>query len=500
MSRKPHAEPNFEGSADMRLVALQRDALGIAAPARSDWESRVQADGSSAAPEPAQPMHGAVIVVEAAAHPSGGVIPGAIVTLSLSIANDGTSPARNVRAAVPLPGGAAFRNGSFARDGRPMLDDAADELFGEGVLLGDLAPKSRAAFVWKIGVRLGNKPLVIAPVVTAEETAVIGADAVIISRKEGAQTGFASEMTRADRALYEPPIYELDEEEAIVQEAADAALSEYVPPTEPPLQPSMPPPSQPEQIPPPSQPAPVPEPGVPEPEPMTPEPPAQPPDVEPAARRQAIVLTGRIDRPSLAYFERAFNGPKPPALLNHFILAGALACTQTSEDGDAANLKAHLEAQAQLLQRIVLHEKIGKKEPIAGYAGTLSTHVEALQREPVPFLTSNDPNALVLGLEVEAPTLALLTKMQEDAAHWDFTKARQFTLALQARTAVGTSGYSLVEPAEKALRTYAQTSATQLQRFFVRMRIDRTTGLLFSNDETLDAAARSVISALIALF
>jgi hypothetical protein len=32
------------------------------------------------------------------------------------------------------------------------------------------------------------------------------------------------------------------------------------------------------------------------------------------------------------------------------------------------------------------------------------------------------------------------------------------------------------------------------------MRIDRTTGLLFAHDETLDSAARSLVAALTALF
>ncbi|HET9096321.1 MAG TPA: hypothetical protein VFN37_06640, partial [Candidatus Baltobacteraceae bacterium] len=83
---------------------------------------------------------------------------------------------------------------------------------------------------------------------------------------------------------------------------------------------------------------------------------------------------------------------------------------------------------------------------------------------------------------------------------WDFTKARQLTLALQARRLSAHAPIDRIEEAESALRGYAQTAATQLQRFFVRMRIDRTTGLLFARDETLDAAARTLITALTSLF
>src|SRR5579872_969565 len=498
-------EPEFEASADMRLVELQRSELGIAAPKRGAWESHTMTEGGTVEVEPPQQLNSAVLSVEATATPPSGVIPGAIVTLGMSIANEGALAARNVCAGAPLPGGATYRNGSFVRDGRPQLDDAADEFFGSATLVGTIEPGMRATFLWKIGVRLGNKPLVIAPVVTGEDTAVVGAQPVIISRKAETQTGFASEVQRFDRALYdepathteELPIYELDEEETIEYEAAQSALAplaEYQPGIEPPLQP-VPPPAQPGEPMPPSQPAPVPEPGEPEPEPYVPEPPEQPPDVEPAAR-EAVVLYGRMDRPSIAYFERIFTGSKAPTLLNHFILGGALACTRSFDGEDVAGLKAHMDAQGQLLQRIVLHEKIGKKEPIAEYAGKMLARVDQFApgavRESVP---PDDPNIVLLDVELETPTLGVLRKMQEDSARWDFTKARQLTLALQARHIVAKAPSEKIEAAETALRVYAQTAATQLQRFFVRMRIDRTTGLLFARDETLDAAARSLVAA-----
>jgi hypothetical protein len=500
-------EPDFEESADMRLVELQRAALGVSSPPRGNWETRVHPEGGAVDAEGAQHLESAVVAIEASANPAADVIPGAIVTVSISVANEGAVPAQKVRIAVPLPGGATYRNGSFVRDGRPLLDDAADEFFGNGTLIASIAPRSRVTFLWKIGVRLGNKPLVIAPVASAEETAVIGAQPIIVSRKAGAQTGFTTEVQRFDRALYDEPetivedlpIYELDAEETIEYEAADAALSEYRPPMEPPTQPIAPP-AQPEPAPPPDQPAPVPEPGVPTEEPSIPPPPEQPPDVEPAAR-EAVVLYGRLDRPSIAYFERQFNGSKAPTLLNHFILGGALACTRNTAGGDVAGLKAHMDAQGQMLQRIVLHEKMGRKEPIGEYAGSMLARVDQFAAEPVAALSPlDDSNVLLLEAELEPPTLTLLRKMQEESTRWDFTKARQLTLALQARRIAANTSPEKIEAAEAALRSYAQTAATQLQRFFVRMRIDRTTGLLYAREETLDAAARSLIAALTALF
>lgn len=499
-------EPDFEASADMRLVELQRAALGVPAPDRGAWETRVSAEGSAVEAEGRQHLESAVLSVELTATPPGDVIPGAIVTLALNLANDGVQPARNVRVTVPLPGGAAYRNGSFVRDGRPQLDDAADELFETGTSLGNIAAKSRVTFLWKVGVRLGNKPLVITPTVTADETAIVGGKSAIVSRKAGAESGFTAQIQRFDRALYDEtlppledlPIYELDAEEELEHEAADAALGEYRPPMEPPSQPIAPP-AQPEPLPPPDQPSPDPEPGVPVEEPSTPAPPEQPPDIEPAAR-EAVMLYGRLDRPSIAYFERIFSGSKPPTLLNHFILGGALACTRALDQSDVAGLKAHMDAQAQMLQRIVLHEKMGRKEPIAEYAGTMLARVDQFVASPVHAAPEAQSGAIGLEVELEAPTLAVLAKMQEDSGRWDFTKARQLTLALQARRVHAAAPADRIEAAEAALRNYAQTSATQLQRFFVRMRIDRTTGLLFAHDDALDSAARALIAALITLF
>lgn len=472
----------------MRLVELHRASLGLAKPELSAWKSQPPPEGP-AVPLPAEASRtGAVLAVELTAQPMREVIPGAIVTVALSVVNEGYSPAKRVRVAVPLPGGATFRNGSLIRNGQPVLDNVAEEFFGDGLALGDIAPRMRATLVWKIGVRLGNKPLVMTPTATAQESAIVGGASISITRREGANAGFTLDVRAASREL---PFYELDDEETLEHEAANAALSaapapqaEYVPPMEPPT-PATPPPAQPDPGSPPMQPQPA------EPE--------QPPDVEPAAR-EAVVLYGRIDRPSVAYFERVFNGSKPPTLLDHFILGGALACAQPA-DGDGRNLETHLQAQRQLLQRVLLHEKLGKKEPIGQYTGTLMAHVGGL----APALVRGQPkpagaNEVLLENELDSPTLSLLKKMDEERLRWDFTKARQFTLALQAKRVICETSEMTVRAADDALRAYAHVSGTQLQRFFVRVRLDRTTGLLFTGDATLDACARTLIAALATLF
>ena len=56
-------EPDFEESADMRLVELQRAALGVASPERSTWESHGHAEGSSVEVEPPTSLESAVVAV-----------------------------------------------------------------------------------------------------------------------------------------------------------------------------------------------------------------------------------------------------------------------------------------------------------------------------------------------------------------------------------------------------------------------------------------------------
>ena len=477
-------DPDFEISADMRLLELQRSALGLALPDRTRWESRYTVESTPGLEVATAEFSAksAVLAIEASASPRSDVIPGAVVTLSLSMANEGAVAARGITVSVPLPGGGSYRAGSFLRDGRPANDDDAERFFGNGLSIEMLEPGARASFVWKLGVRLGAKPLVIAPQVRVEQGAIIGARPLSIARKDQSNSVFATELSRIDPALYEPkpliavdipadelPFYELDSEEEIVQEAADAALSSLK------MEPRA-------EI------TPVQEAVIerePEPAPVQ-----QPVEIS----REAVILYGRFDRATVAFFERTFNGSKAPTILSHCIFGSALACSLDSDLNDALGLKRHLDAQSQILHRIQLHERLGKKEPIAEYAGELLAKLDEIRPASVDE-TSPSKDAVVLETELSEPTLAVLAKIHEDRARWDFVKARQLTLALQAQRVAGISSESPAAALENALRVYAQNAMTTLQKLFVRLRIDRTTGVLFQNEPQLDVAARALISA-----
>jgi hypothetical protein len=266
------------------------------------------------------------------------------------------------------------------------------------------------------------------------------------------------------------PFYELDEEEALVYEAADAALGPVI---------ERPPERE-------KAPEPVVE-ALPEPQPE--------PEPEPQPLREAVVLYGTFDRATIAFFERIFHGTKPPSTLQHCLFGSALACSTNALGEDASGLQRHLDAQAAILHRIALHEKLGKKEPIAEYAGELLAQLDALRPAPVEAAPPSAKDRLTLASELSDPTLAVLARIAEERARWDFVKARQLTLALQAQTVVGGDDAAR-EALESALHKYAQLSVTVLQRLFVRIRVDRTTGLLFANEMEFDASAKAVLAAL----
>ena len=261
----------------------------------------------------------------------------------------------------------------------------------------------------------------------------------------------------------------------MVHEAANAALSTAAPPIVVP------------------EPEPAPEAAA-EPLPeLVPEPEPEPPAPVPA--REAVVLYAKFDRATVAFFERTFNGSKAPTILSHCIFASALACSSDENGADTLALRKHLDAQSQVLHRIQLHERLGKKEPITEYAGSLLADLNKLTAAEIkPATAAKD--TLLLETELAEPTLAVLAKIREDRDRWDFVKARQLTLALQAQRL---SRFRPERPVERRTRKrashYAQTAMTTLQKLFVRLRIDRTTGVLFQTDPQLDVAARGLVSA-----
>ena len=207
----------FDQSADMRLLELNRKALGKNAPPPSSWS------GSPADPRdtvvvedlPPPTLAGARLNIDLSAAPNKKLIPGAVVTMALAIHNIGDRPIDHILVAVPIPGEATYRPGSLALDQRPVPDAEADLFFGRGFTIPKVAAGQRIGFSWKISIGPGTQSLAVSPHVLAEGAGIAGGTPVLMSR------GAAPSSVRLPReyapAPLEPerPFYELDPSEEL---------------------------------------------------------------------------------------------------------------------------------------------------------------------------------------------------------------------------------------------------------------------------------------------
>ena len=480
--------PDFEVSADMRLLELQRQAAG--APIReSRWEPRsADLDDLEDAPRvdeaPVAPSAGAILHLALAAGPERGLIPGALVSVTVALTNDGGIGAEDIQLSLPMPAASRYRAGTLQLDGRPLDDERAEELFGEGLSIGTLAPGERCTISYRIEVGAGVTPLLLLPHARSRNAAVIGARPLRLTRGTGS-TAFASAVgqeladaaTPASGPPEELPIYELDEEEQIEYEATAAALSSAAPPVAKPAEPAPP-----EAI----APAPPPPTPPPAPEPASTPPPAPAPAPQPAPSPS---LHRHLDRPSVAFFERSFAAGRGATLVTHALFASALACV----DGEASPLLAHLERQAALLHRITLHAKLGRAEKLAAYAGESFTPTITVDLPP-PLPAKDE---IVLTLDVTDEVRERVAAAIGGERPWDFHRARRLELALMADAIVTASPNDRETSLDReALAEYRSLWQGALQRLFVRARLEPSISVVQSSDATLDLAARRLVERL----
>ena len=477
--------PDFEVSADMRLLELQRQAAG--APVRETrWEPSAAdieelEDAPRVAEAPSAPSTGAVLHLALAAGPERGLIPGALVSVTIALSNDGGVPAEGIVLSLPLPAAARYRSGTLQRDGRTLDDEHGEELFGEGLAIGTLAPGERCTIAYRIEVGAGVTPLLLLPHARSTNAAVIGARPLRLARGS-AGTAFSSAVRNelADLPAATPPseeelpIYELDEEEQLEYEATAAALSSAAPPFSPPPQPAPP---ELASAPRPAEPAPLPE-----------REPIPAPEPAPLARN-VPALHRRLDRASVAFFERSFAAGRGATLVAHALFASALACV----DGEESPLLAHLDRQAALLHRITLHTKLGRAERLASYAGESFVPTIAVDLPP----PASAKGEIVLTLEITDAVRERIANAIGGDRPWDFHRARRLELALMAESISGESPNEReTELDREALAEYRALWQAALQRLFVRARLEPSIAVVQSADAALDTAARRVLERL----
>ncbi|MDP9017972.1 MAG: hypothetical protein M3N19_06615, partial [Candidatus Eremiobacteraeota bacterium] len=372
----------FEQSADMRLLELQRKALGKEAPARPNWTG-THAEMNEAIPleEETKPvLSGARLTVDLAATPNAKLIQGAVVTLSLAVHSDGDQPVTGLNITVPVPGHSAYRPGSLSVDGRALSDSQVDAFFGAGYLVERLEAGQRLGFVWKISVLAGTKPLVVAPRVASQNSGITGGSPILLARALAPSTAELPAAYRPAAPEVDRPFYELDDQEHAEFSHQDGQAPKlpdtplfFMPdlvvesPVELGPQPAVP-----------SKPATE---GTsktkpkarPKPKAKVKAPASESVDVETTVPQTVAAATpaeprlySTFDKASLGIVKKLFTA-ESFGQVPHYILQNSLMCSLSSSNKDLG-IRAHISQQAGLLSRALLMHKLNKTMHVAEFS------------------------------------------------------------------------------------------------------------------------------------
>src|SRR5579872_5840368 len=97
-------------SAERRLLEHRRRELGVASAQNSAW-SRTRESPTALLPAAGIDRTGARLDVAVTAWPAEGLIPGAVVTVTVVVSNGGIDAADGVTIIAPAPTGSAYRPG-----------------------------------------------------------------------------------------------------------------------------------------------------------------------------------------------------------------------------------------------------------------------------------------------------------------------------------------------------------------------------------------------------
>ncbi|HXP93260.1 MAG TPA: hypothetical protein VN905_07295 [Candidatus Binatia bacterium] len=506
-------EERFERSADMRLVELRREQLGIAKAPEAMWQSRAVADLPFGPAVEAAPVEsGAVLTLQATASPKSGLIPGAIVTVGLSVVNEGDKAARAAIARLPLPAAMEYRPGSLQIDGRDATEEAADALFGTGLDLGTLAGAQRVTVLLKLAVKAGVDDPLIAPSLTCSGTAVAGAKALRLERSI-ARTAFAAKV---EQSTQEQPFYELEAEESIPYEAVEAALAPIVPPSvvkPPAAAPLLAAPPAPSTKPD----GPLVDPGVPA-APAAPPPPPAPPAVKPAVPKVSPgwaavaperpaeptllsepTLTTVLEKAKIATLGQFFSAARSFGMAAHYLLLSALACTRTlPREGSGDEIAAFFSAQDALLTKALIAKRLGKTVTLSDVAAPMPAFPPAFPPSCALPGPQDAKNGVILYRSFTVSELDFVGRAVANTGSPPFTRAGQLSVGLCAKRVIA-SDPARAQACEGALVAYAASASSEINRLFVRARLDKRTDLFGPSSAQFDAHARAVLSELAAL-
>jgi hypothetical protein len=471
-------DDRFERSADMRLMDLQRTRLGAPAP-RLDWERLGGAlPHGGAPPDDAPEARGPLLSAILDAQPRGGLIPGAQVTVSLAIVNDGSAGIAGIRAVLPLPAGLRLVPGSLRIDAADRDDEVAEDLLGGGIALAPIGPGERRTVVARFAVESGLDDVVLLPHVRADDgTGITGPRGLRLTR--GAHRPL--DVARAP----ERPFYELDDDEVAL---------EAEPPDEPALAPAPPPSAvvvqPPEHFEPVLPPLPEPEP-EPEPEPVAA--PAAPLGPQ-AIANGSFVLEVTLDRPRIASLRALFTG-KPLGMLAHYLVLNALATRRPLDgDGDTVALTAFLETQERLLSRALISTRLGKPIAPESVAAPLPAFPPDLPERDGAFALAPAPDGAVTLVRAFRPSeVAFIARTLTNESAHPFLRAAQFFVGLAPGDAAVDDDQARAR-ASATFLSYATQAAASISRIFLRAKLARSVALFRDSDPELDAAGKAALA------
>ena len=470
----------YERSADRRLLDLSRRALGVAEQPSSPWRHSgrspidLLAEDSVGARPP-----GALLKVHFVVRPSTDLIAGARVTLAVAVENEGADEARAVVARIgygsavrPLPGDAKL-------DETALDDGAVDDLFGAGLGLGTIPGGERRTIVATALVDAGLDPIILEANVRSADAPIIAAAPVALQRGAArpmptphvppaiATPSFPDPRDAAplapEAAAIETPFYELEPEESLVFEAADAALSTAAPldvPTSPMRQP-------------------IPEAAS---SPVIQAPAAMPiaaPPPEPEEAR-ALVLVRRIDRARLEAIRSMFASAGV-GMLAHFLLANLIAAGQSPDESDPFGLARFIDEQTTVLNRLWVAKRLRKPMEVSDSNVALEPLAPLLRERTAP------EGSLVV--RISGPQRAFVNSAIASGA-LPFLRARQIALVLQA-TAVVENGAVVAVP---ALVEYAKLAQNMMTKYALRAATKTPDEALATVDPVLDGYAKDVLT------
>lgn len=522
----------FDRDADTQLLDRRREELGLVRQAAPAVSTPIRFGPESILGDEApQRPRAAMLRVAVDARPERELIPGAVVTVVVSVHDDGDAHAEDVLLRVSVPHECEPVPGSFAR-GDDELDGEA--LFGEGVRLGTIAGGDAVRVRFAMRVLSGTEPLDVIAHASAPGASVIAAPALRLARRAGhaafdaPRPFFELEPEETDDALTaavttapEPP------------RAIDAVSDEPAAPVVVAPAPVIPAAVEPELVVTPEavvEPQVVVEPEVVEPEVVAPpeivvrpyapavvvvkraapEPPAEPelepelqpilapsapparkaerpkPSADPAGR---YVLARTLDDEEVSSLERVFGGDVP-----HGLAALALLSSVAAVDtplGEALGIRAFARSVATAVPRALIAARMDRPVPPVVTRESLET-IRAFAPAPDDPYPQYFPLLVTRMDERELGALRVVLERDLDDV---FLRGLQVLLAVAPRALEGVKS-DVTASAVDAMAAYRVVAGAWLMRVTVRRAVDRRYDPLTAADASLHEAGRKLVIAL----